>query len=218
MLYLSQISFQSNPETYRFLGESNFTYKAHQLVSLAQSENAKDGRILWRLESAKNKLPKLLVQTDFAPDFGRLTGSEFSSFVEKPQVKKFKLNTTTGQLYGFKARVNPTMREFVKNLPKGKRGPRVPIVENSELATWILRKEESCGFKLVHSQIDAEDPLIFKKPKGQSVTLNSICLSGKLIVTNATLFHETMRNGLGSAKGFGFGMISLKRIVVDGEA
>lgn len=217
MLYLSQISFKMNPETFRFLGELNFTYKAHQLVSLTQPENAQGGRVLWRLESAKNKLPKLLVQTDFVPDFVRLEASEFGKFVEKPEVKKIKIDTKIGQQFGFKVRVNPTMREFVKNLPKGKRGPRLPILEISELAKWILRKEENSGFKIYHSQIDPEAPLIFKKPNGDAVVLYSTCLSGKLIITDSALFLETVGKGLGSAKGFGFGMISLKRIADKGD-
>ena len=40
----------------------------------------------------------------------------------------------------------------------------------------------------------------------------AVCFEGVLKVTDEDLFTETVENGIGSAKGFGFGLLSLAPI------
>ena len=40
-------------------------------------------------------------------------------------------------------------------------------------------------------------------------TLHAVDIKGILTVTDPQLFHSTVRNGVGSAKAFGFGMLCL---------
>jgi len=43
------------------------------------------------------------------------------------------------------------------------------------------------------------------------IQLGGVNYEGVLTVQNASLFTSAWSNGIGSAKGFGFGMLSLKR-------
>lgn len=50
------------------------------------------------------------------------------------------------------------------------------------------------------------------KNKDFSAVFNSILFSGTLIVQDPEKFKKTIENGIGSAKGFGFGLLSIKKL------
>ena len=43
------------------------------------------------------------------------------------------------------------------------------------------------------------------------ITHFAVKFEGELVVTDPTRFAETLKNGIGSAKGFGFGLLSVAR-------
>jgi len=97
---------------------------------------------------------------------------------------------------------------------KWKRGKRVPLVKPDELCAWLDRKAAAGGF-----QIDKDKPLEiapmieshFRK-KGQAAYHGGVQFRGVLEVTDIAQFTETYYTGIGSAKGFGFGLMLLAPI------
>lgn len=109
---------------------------------------------------------------------------------------------------------------------KRKRGKRVPLVKSDELRAWLVRKGEvRCrdqetgqnvpgGFRLVEEKPLEISPMMeshFRK-KGQSAYHGGVQFRGTLEVTDRERFIETYQSGIGSAKGFGFGLLLLAPI------
>lgn len=109
---------------------------------------------------------------------------------------------------------------------KRKRGKRVPLVKPDELRAWLVRKgnvrcqdqeteqEVPGGFRLVEERPLEISPMVeshFRK-KGQSAYHGGVQFRGTLEVTNREDFIKTYQQGIGSAKGFGFGMLLLAPI------
>lgn len=106
---------------------------------------------------------------------------------------------------------------------KRKRGKRVPLVDQDELRAWLVRKESArCrdqetgqdvpgGFRLVEERPLEISPMVeshFRK-KGQGAYHGGVQFRGTLEVTDREAFIKTYQNGIGSAKGFGFGLLLL---------
>ncbi len=134
--------------------------------------------------------------------------------------------------YDFDLKVNP-VKTIVQRGPNGeslyksngkrKSGKRIPLVKPDELRAWLVRKGEvRCrdkdtgvdvpgGFRVVEERPLEITPMVeshFRK-KGQSGYHGGVQFRGTLEVTDRNRFIETYQSGIGSAKGFGFGMLLL---------
>lgn len=109
---------------------------------------------------------------------------------------------------------------------KRKRGKRVPLVKPDELQAWLVRKGEiRCrdnetgqdvpgGFRIMEDRPLEISPMMeshFRK-KGQSAYHGGVQFRGTFEVTDRARFIETYHTGIGSAKGFGFGLLLLAPI------
>jgi CRISPR system Cascade subunit CasE len=103
--------------------------------------------------------------------------------------------------------------------PDGKRknGKRVPLVNLEELHSWIIRKSITGGFRVVEDKPLEISPMMeshFRKKdrksgKDQSAYHGGVLFRGTLEVIDPEKFVETYQSGIGSAKGFGFGLLLL---------
>ncbi|TWJ18390.1 type I-E CRISPR-associated protein Cas6/Cse3/CasE [Geobacter argillaceus] len=139
------------------------------------------------------------------------------------------------RFYAFDVRANP-VRALVQRDESGqpllgengrrKRGKRVPLVKSDELRAWLVRKGEvRCrdnetgddvpgGFRIVEEKPLEISPMVeshFRK-KGESAYHGGVQFRGTLEITDRARFIETYQSGIGSAKGFGFGLLLLAPI------
>lgn len=134
--------------------------------------------------------------------------------------------------YAFDLKANPvkTMVQRGPNgetlyKPSGKRkcGKRVPLIKPDELRAWLVRKGEvrgrdrdtgadiPGGFRVVENKPLEISPMMeshFRK-KDHSGYHGGVSFRGILEVTDREAFVETYKSGVGSAKGFGFGLLLL---------
>lgn len=126
--------------------------------------------------------------------------------------------------YRFQLRANPTRRVKV-DARTGRRkenGLRAPIIDLNDLAAWLGRKGEQGGFTIPCLTDWPEDacPLSilhegrngFRKPGLSQAHHHSVQFTGILHVEQPVLFRECVRNGIGSAKAFGFGLLLLQPV------
>jgi CRISPR system Cascade subunit CasE len=137
--------------------------------------------------------------------------------------------------YAFDLRANPVKTIVQRGpsgetilRPNGKRthGKRVPLVKPEELRSWLIHKAKvRCrdkdtgldvpgGFRIVEDKPLEIGPMIeshFRK-KGQTGYHGGVKFRGTLEVTDPKAFIETYHSGIGSAKGFGFGLMLLAPI------
>lgn len=135
--------------------------------------------------------------------------------------------------YVFDVRANPIKSLVQKGpdgesllKPNGKRKPgkRVPIVNQDELRSWIIRKgvtrcraqdgsDVPGGFRIVEDLPLEISPMtqshFRKKKENQAAYHGGVQFRGTLEVTNSAAFVETYHSGIGSAKSFGFGLLLL---------
>jgi CRISPR system Cascade subunit CasE len=116
--------------------------------------------------------------------------------------------------YRFDLRANPT-RKIPKPTSDGERaknGRRQPLTGLVEQTDWLQRKAEQSGFKIIEApEIGFCQDQVFRKRSGCGVH-TGVRFRGLLEVTHQEGFETAFYRGLGSAKGFGFGLLLLQPI------
>jgi len=139
-----------------------------------------------------------------------------------------------GQILSFRLRANPTKRigQVVGNKP-GLKGKRVGLLQEEEQIAWLKRKGQkrdsgkSGGFELLMQPAASRDgaservPCVRVRQEGKQpgrkrtggqrhkMTHLAVRFDGHLRITNADAFRETLLRGVGSAKAYGFGLLSI---------
>jgi len=123
----------------------------------------------------------------------------------------------TGQFLRFRLRANPTRRDATRG------GKRVALTDD-EFGAWFQRKEAQHGFRL-HDIRFRDDPLVgdtqtgrkpSEKPGRDRLTHAAVLFEGILEVTDAAVFRAALWQGIGSAKAYGFGLLSVAPVVREG--
>ncbi len=80
---------------------------------------------------------------------------------------------------------------------------------------WLIDRSASHGFKILDNEAGQSDVVVKERHKEQfkrgdaTVTLVTAVFEGHLEVTDADLFRETLCQGIGRAKGFGCGLLTV---------
>ena len=187
-------------------------YRVHQRLALAFADPAAE-RILFRIEDQRQQ-PRILVQTRHEPDWVR-------AFADLPilvgaRAKQVTLAPQPGQRLRFLLRANPTERRLAPREldADGKRkvGPRYGLLKEEEQREWLARKGAGCGFRPLDYEVRSAGQLSFRRGRGEGVgtqTHVSVAYEGVLEVTDAAAFVAAIEAGLGAAKAFGFGLLSV---------
>ena len=210
-MYLSKLTL--NPYSRQVQRELGDPYQLHRTIMHGfPATLPEDERVLYRLEAAprSNEL-LLLVQSVHQPDWAVLRDADRGQYLlEAPQPPKvFKPNLAAGSVLRFRLRANPTVK---KQREDHKNGNRVPLVREDEQIAWLKRKGEQHGFQALQIQVSGNDTLSgWKKDDGKSHKMQfyAVQFDGILQVTDLDLFAAAVETGIGSAKGFGFGLLSL---------
>ena len=106
---------------------------------------------------------------------------------------------------------------LVANIVKRDNQTRVmrTIYDAAEQQAWLARKGDQHGFvvdgaaqALVPLVIERDPPVVGVHPNGQ-LSYDAFRISGSLTVTDATALVQTLVTGIGKAKAYGFGLVSL---------
>jgi len=188
---------------------------------------AEVGRLLYRVDSDRAERPVVLVKSDVVPSWDLPAGYLLGPAETKP----FDLTVAIGQRLRFRLRANPTKRVAEKNPRLGSvmAGKRVGLVTDAERVAWLIRKAEPSGFAIpgewfegTHPVTGAAEPVpnfrVDVIPEGRARNdktgfrdgaFVAVRFEGVLVVTDPLRFVGAVRAGIGSAKGFGFGLLSV---------
>lgn len=126
------------------------------------------------------------------PQFGKVkTSPILSSFASHAE-------------YAFEITINPVKRDNAS-------GKIVPIQGREEIQRWFMqRASDAYGFKVNAASIQIEQMSVqtFEK-SGQTVTHGSATIKGQLVVINRERFINSITQGLGRGKSFGFGLLQI---------
>lgn len=213
-MYLSRLIL--NPRNRRVQREVANPYELHRSLMRAFPDDLQEGdeRVLFRLEPGRNGALTLLVQSWTLPHWSYLAAPEFDRYLlpvgePNPAVKAFDLDLAPGQMLAFRLRANPTARRTFEDKKR-----RVGIYDEQAQIEWLKRKGELGGFRLLSARIGNQEDVertIRQKGKERKLKLAAVQFDGLLQVTDPKRLRQTVRQGIGSAKGFGFGLLSLAR-------
>ena len=118
-----------------------------------------------------------------------------------------------GQRWRFRLRANPVRCVFQGSAEE--RG-RVRALNNHEQKEWLQDRAEKNGFSLKADEFDVMETRweIFKKhgDERREVTLRTATFEGSLSVTDADVFTRALTKGIGRAKAYGCGLMTVMRI------
>jgi CRISPR system Cascade subunit CasE len=172
-------------------------------------------RLLFRLESdTELPGPCLLLQTWQPPDWSWLSepgaqGYLLPGVADNPASKPFRPALHVGQMLAFRLRANPTAKRSF-----GPDKKRVGLYDEAAQIEWLRRKGRDSGFELVAVRTRQEGMTRSYLPRKQSVgrdigTWLAVTFDGLLRVADPDALLCAVAHGIGSAKGLGFGLLSL---------
>lgn len=220
-MYLTRLTL--NPRSRQVQRELADPYQMHRTVLSAfpvQLNNQE--RVLYRLEQDNHTgLLNLLVQSQGLPEWRHLPAhnkdyllpdTELPAGWQNPAVKQYNPKLQPGQMLAFRLRANPTVKKDREGETQGR---RVGLYKEAEQINWLQRKISNSGGELIIVQISQKDKLIgyqFRESQKRNLTFFSIQFEGTLKVINPAQLVEAIMHGIGSGKGFGFGLLSLAPI------
>ncbi len=179
--------------------------------------------VLFRLETERMP-PVLYVQSAAPPDWAALPEDYLHQdwMGEANPAVKSVVTAWRGlqrdQHLRFRLLANVVQRLRV---PGGGTGPRVPVSDPEQQLAWLAKKGEQGGFSLLATPEDDGVPAVcavkdgarngWKGKEGDKTRLSfaGVLFDGRLEVTDPDAFRRTLRDGIGPAKAYGYGLLSI---------
>lgn len=199
-MYLSKV--------YVLWAKARNPYELHRAVWRLFPGHEKDERgFLFRVETERRGGgTELLVQSEWAPEHQ-------SDEVRVLATRRYLPTLRQGQPLRFRLVSNPI--KTIKD-EKGRRNEkgevkscRVPLIREDEQLDWLNRKLQAAAY-LETAVVHAIKPLYFRKG-GRAGKVVAVTFDGLLTVTDPEQLWQRMQNGIGPAKGFGCGLLSIAR-------
>lgn len=231
MLYLSRLILNTRSrEAQRELADCNRLH-ARVMAAFPSTLGSTPARehfgVLYRLDLLENPAQaRLLVQSNHTPEWSSLPLGYLAPSADdrgNPAVRSIEEELgriQAGMQLRFRLRANPTKRVSAGNAEQDPRwhGKRVELRRESEQLAWLERKAGEGGFQLLSVQMagrSVPDVRVHEAPKQHGrrndarLSFGVALFEGQLRVADAARFSETLRGGLGSAKAYGFGLLSV---------
>jgi CRISPR system Cascade subunit CasE len=232
-MFLSKLALNSRDRQAR--RDLALPYELHRTLWRAFPE-PDPGRVLFRVEAVPPGCPPIvLVQSDLRPRWERLSEVGPHYLLAPPEFKEFAPSFARGQLLRFRLRANPTKK--VASLSRAERlagvrvrdensknGRRLALLREEEQVAWLLHKGEQGGFRIpgewtadtggrrvanFRVEVTPEGWVRCGKDGHSGGRFYAVRFEGLLEVTDPEKLTGTVADGIGSAKGFGFGLLSL---------
>ena len=186
-------------------------YRVHQRLLMA-FPNADPGRVLFRIEDEWAP-PRIIVQSEAEAEWAAAFG-DFAVLASPVQQKTLSIDLAAGDVLRFRLRANPTKRLSAGCPGKKVDGPRVGLFKEEDQRAWMERKASSAGFELLFVEVRPLSTIVSRKNPAKDRARQShlaVRFNGRLRVTDPRELEEAVRCGVGSAKAYGFGLLSLAR-------
>jgi len=169
-----------------------------------------EGGFLYRIESGP--VARITVRSRILPDWGRAF-AQATWLVKQNVPAPRQLDLTAfddGTELTFDVETNPVKRLRADG-PEGRMGARVPLRDDDALAQWIGRRANNSGFEIMNGSLNIER---LGRQTARMTMLpdrhwDGIRFTGRLCVTNAVKIRAALAAGIGPAKAFGFGLLSV---------
>lgn len=185
-------------------------YELHRTLERVLENGAEHGRVLFRVEPWRpgmKGVPVLVQTAKAAPDWSALRNERNGYCLRIDAPKRVTLNLQEGQRLAFRLIANPTKKRGNK---------RIALDDEAAYHEWLTRKAKQSGFRVL--QVAAvpfwiNEEHLSRSPEGGYTKKNiphfGVRFDGVLHVTDPDTLSTAVRKGIGPAKAFGFGLLSL---------
>lgn len=179
-------------------------YGLHQAVMSGFRECKDSQRVLYRVEPDRGeRFVNILIQSRPEPSWDFFSG--YYGGIADCAVKEFSPVFSQDDTFRFRLRANPTVK---------KNGKRYGLVRDDALEDWLRRKESQHGVRFLSISV-ADEGYLNGTKKGEGakhlVNLKTALYEGVLSVSDPGLMEKALIEGIGPAKAFGCGLLSLAR-------
>lgn len=217
-MYLSRIAL--NPQRKNTMTALASPQKLHAAVeSSFPPDSPSNRRNLWRVDRLGRDL-YLLVLSSRKPDYSHIVeqfgwpGSEQSweTKAYTPLMDRIEV----GQQWQFRLRANPVhsvKQPGGSDNQESKRGKVYAHVTVQQQEKWLLERAAKFGFSLGEGSflVVQQEVRQFQRQR-RPVTLGIVTYEGILEVTDRTLFLGALTGGIGRAKAYGCGLLTIARV------
>lgn len=190
------------------------------VMSSFPSASLQNDRVLWRIDRV-GAATYILLQSNQKPDFTHIidqmgwpsSEQQWETIDYEPFLNKLQ----TGQSWRFRLKANP-VRRVPCSQDKEFAGKLAHHVTTDQQKKWLIDRSLKCGFSIPKTE-DYGTPILdilqndikhFNR-NGSTVTISMVTFEGILIIEDLETFRKTIRSGIGKAKAYGCGMITLAR-------
>ena len=217
-MYLTQFEINTARRGARHLLASPQRMHAAVLSAFTAAERQPTdaGRILWRVDQ-RGQQTLLYLASPHRPDLTNLAeqaGWPTKQTWRTGDYQRLLDRLTAGDQWAFRLTANPV---HSGRKTDGQRTQRFGHVTVAQQETWLLFRTEQHGFT-VNTGDNKEHDLVVRDRRTlrfsrtrQSVTLATATFEGRLTVTDPDALRVALTRGIGPAKGYGCGLLTLAR-------
>lgn len=219
-MYLSTFAFNPTRRGAQRLLSSPHALHAAVLAGFPDPSPTETGRVLWRLDNIDHQT-RLYIVSPQRPDLTHLAEQAgWPSLDESWRVRDYGPlldRIEHGHRYRFRLTANPTRSTRSSPTERGKPHGHVTVAQQEK---WLLDRQGNAGFEVCDHVDAAGEPagrellvrdrkLLTFRRRETSVTLRIASYEGTLSVTDPAAFRQTLTFGLGRAKGYGCGLMTI---------
>lgn len=219
-MYLSAIPVETGNDPNRIWPGKRWVsnpYRVHQRLCMA-FDGKDEERILFRIDgparTRRGLRPRVLVQSTQEPNWDAAFGNApFLIVGGDLRVKPYDPAFAPGQVLRFRLRANPTKKQKAEGR---KNGARVGLTTEEDRLAWLQRKAEQGGFALLRDSLTmvAEGRQYSRRsrqidPNGHVHVHQAVLFDGLLRIEDGEAFRAALAGGIGPAKAYGFGLLSV---------
>lgn len=166
-------------------------------------------RKLWRIDTLNQK-QYLLVVSEKKPDLSRLEKYGKKSTAESKSYDEFLDSLEKGQKVKFRLVLNPIVSR-IEDKKQGGRGRVFPLIKEFDQLNYLYKRAEKNGFSLEKNgfyllKSSFEE---IKRQNKKSLKIVKAEYQGELTIIDKEKFIDTLTNGMGKKKAYGFGMMTV---------
>lgn len=212
-MYLTR--FEINPArrgAKRLLGSPQAMHAA-VLAGYSSSASNLGGRVLWRIDRAGPGAWLYVVSPD-EPDFTHLVEQAGWPTTEAWDTRSYEGllgRLQKGDRWAFRLTANPTRSTRLRNSERSQRLGHVTVQQQLD---WVIDRTKSWGVRLPESEhgpalIVRERRTWEFKRQASRITISAATFDGELIVEDPDLLRRALCFGIGPAKAYGCGLMTL---------